>query len=43
MTAFPVFSSGVSAQLEREFKTFTEVEEEHMMLQQPRSAIQYFL
>lgn len=30
-------------QLEREFKTFTEVEEEHMMLQQPRSAIQYFL
>lgn len=32
-----------SEDLQREPKTFTEVEEEHMMLQQPRSAIQYFL
>lgn len=32
-----------SEDLQREPKTFTEVEEEHQMLQQPRSAIQYFL
>ena len=32
-----------SEDLQREPKTFTEMEEEHMMLQQPRSAIQYFL
>ena len=29
--------------LTKEFKTFTEVEEEHQMLQQNRSTIQYFL
>ena len=32
-----------SPQMHREFKTFTEIEEEHALLQQPRSAIQYFL